>query len=487
MKLKLISLLLILISLITYGQNEANIWYFGNDGAGLNFNNGCIPTVLTNGKINGFEGCASISDNANGQFLFSTNSEWVWNRNQDTIPNSHLIKSANTITQVMIIQKPEFDSLYYIITSEIQAGLTGLGSAGYQFHLIDMKMNGGLGGVAFKDSVLYSSPVTEKITAIRHSNGTDIWLIGHQYDSNKFLLFLVTSAGINRTPVISQIGKVNGGTSSVDAIGELKASPDGSKLATVTLGQPNIELFNFDNSTGQVSNLITLNEKGAYDTIGNSSGLYGLSFSPNNSMLYVSEWYNSFLGVQGKIIQYNITSNDSATINSSRVDVFTSSNISIYSLKLAPNGKIYAGHNIDKNYIGVINFPDSDGLSCNYVDSAVFLNGKHSGWGLNNLMEYGNYCNNTDIPTISSLSDSLKIYPNPSQNQFTIEYKLPQGESKGEIIIYDIAGTEVKKVTVTNGSSKAELDNSALQSGIYFYQLITSKGATGGKKMVVIK
>jgi hypothetical protein len=83
--------------------------------------------------------------------------------------------------------------------------------------------------------------------------------------------------------------------------------------------------------------------------------------------------------------------------------------------------------------------------------------------------------------------DNIKIYPNPSQNLSTIEYTLPQGETKGEIIIYDIAGAVVKKVTVTSCSGKIELDNTALQSGTYFYQLTASNGATGAKKMVVIK
>ena len=48
--------------------------------------------------------------------------------------------------------------------------------------------------MAFKDSILYPSPVTEKLAAIRHSNGIDIWIIGHEYNSNKYLSFLVTAA-----------------------------------------------------------------------------------------------------------------------------------------------------------------------------------------------------------------------------------------------------------------------------------------------------
>lgn len=479
MKLKIIFLFFVLISQTFYGQKEANTWYFGNDGAGLSFNDSCIPIVLTDGGMNGTypatEGCTSISDKATGQFLFSTNSEWVWNRNQDTIPNSHLVTGGNTITQVMIIRKPAHDSLYYIITAEIQAGLAGLGQhLGYRFHSIDMTMNGGLGGIAFKDSILYASPVTEKITAVRHSNGIDIWLIGHQYNSNKFLSFLVTSAGINTTPVISQIGKVNGDATSVDAIGELKASPDGSKLVAVTLRHPNIELFNFNNSNGQISNLITLNEIGAYDTTGNSSSLYGLSFSANNSMLYVSEWCNPFYGVQGKIIQYNITSNDSAIINSSRVNIFTSSNLSIYSLKLAPNGKIYAGHHSTQSsggYIGAINFPDNSGLSCNYIDTAIYLNGKTSGWGLNNLMEYGNYC----LPFVG-INENRKekmvelIYPNPVQQYFNIE--LPQ-EQSFNLSVYDITGRKIYERKNSKGIVKVDCSN--FSNGIYSVQAINEK------------
>ncbi len=83
--------------------------------------------------------------------------------------------------------------------------------------------------------------------------------------------------------------------------------------------------------------------------------------------------------------------------------------------------------------------------------------------------------------------DNLKIFPNPSQNMSTIEYSLPQGVNNGEIIIYNIAGVEVKKIAITSITSKIELDNATLQSGTYFYRLITCKGLVGTKKMVVIK
>ena len=376
----------LVISLQLSAQKQANTWYFGN-GAGLDFNNGCVPSVLTDGMINGFEGCATISDKVTGQLLFYTNSENIWNRNHQFMPNGNLVQSGNTITQVLIIEKPGSDSLYYILTSEIQS----YSGHGLKFHEVDMSLNSGFGGITYKDSLLYQSPVTEKITAVRHANGTDIWIIAHEYGSQNFLAFQVSSSGINLTPVISALGKIHADAMTFDAIGEMKASPDGSRLAVVTLHQPDIELVDFDNSTGIVSNLIRLPETGGYDTIGNSSGFYGLSFSAGSSMLYASKLNMSGLGSPGLIIQYDVSSNDSATINNSRVDVFTTTSTNLYSMKLAPNRKIYVGHN-QANYIGVINFPDSAGTACNYIDNGVYLGGKTSSWGLNNLMEYGNYC-----------------------------------------------------------------------------------------------
>lgn len=475
---------MLLVSLNALAQKQANVWYFGDDGAGLDFNTECNPIVLTNGAMNGFEGCAAISDKNTGEFLFSTNSVRVWNRNQDTMPNSYLIETGWTICQVMIIQQPGSNSRYYIITSEIQAALSGFAPHGYKFHMVDMTMNGGLGGIVFKDSLLLAPPVTEKITAVQHANGTDVWLIGHKHDSDEFVSFLLTSAGINTTPVISQIGKYHGGFSSEDAIGELKASPDGTKIAVVTLSQPNIELFDFDNTTGQLSNLITLPENGAYNPpAGGISGLYGVSFSSNNKMLYVSGWVNNFLGVEGKIIQYNISSNDSAAINNSRVNIFTSTQSSFYSMRLAPNRKIYVGHHYSApsgGYLGVINEPDSTGLNCNYNDLGIYLNGKKSGWGLNSVMDYGYYCSHVVTTQKSIENEMLSIYPNPLSSSTNLTFL--EEQKNATIIISNEIGQKIE--TINFSGKKLLIETSEYKPGIYFLQVIDNKNKVANKKIV---
>jgi hypothetical protein len=345
-----------------------------------------------------------------------------------------------------------------------------------------MSLNAGLGGLTFKDSLLYPTPVTEKIIPIRHANGTDIWLVGHRYNSNQFLSFLLTSSGINTTPVISALGKVHFDNSFTDAVGEMKASPNASKLALVTLVKPNIELFDFDNSTGQVSNLITIPEAGAYDSLGNASGLYGLSFSPDNSKLYASQWLSPSAGVLAKIIQFDISSNDSALINNSRVDVFTSSTKNLYSLKLAPNRKIYVGQNQSNPYLGVINYPDSSGSSCDYTDLGIYLNGKFSSWGLNNLMEYGDYCNL--VSNNEKIEDyKLTFSPNPFSAQTLIETNTPLNNAT--LTILNSIGQTVAQIKNINGQT-VSFYRGDLASGLYFAKLTEDSKTVAITQIIIL-
>lgn len=447
-------------------QKQANIWYFGDEGAGLDFNTDCDPLVLNDGNMNGFEGCACISDPLSGELLFCTNSERVWNKNHDSIPNSFLLNGGNTITQVMIIPKPGSSTRYYIFTADAQAGLVNVPPSGYRFHMVDIAMNNGLGGMVFKDSVLFPTPVAEKLTAIPHANGTDIWIIGHGYNSNEYLSFRVTTSGVNPSPVISSLGKIHAYASG-DAMGEIKASPFGNKIASVTLGKPDIELFDFNRSTGQLSNLITLPEAGNYNpSTGGLCSLYGLSFSPNNSFLYASQWSNSNFNLTGKIIQYDISSNDSSTIQNSRVNVFTSPNISLYSLKLAPNKKIYVAHHFSgpsSGYLGVINNPDSPGLSCNYVDSAIFLNGLEGGWGLNNLMEYNYYCNKPVSLPEKEGNDWFSIYPNPANDRVNLEFH--EKNKAGIVQLSDLMDNALGSYPISG--KNMSIDLSSFPAGIY--------------------
>jgi len=79
------------------------------------------------------------------------------------------------------------------------------------------------------------------------------------------------------------------------------------------------------------------------------------------------------------------------------------------------------------------------------------------------------------------------LYPNPSNGAVTLQYELPKGEQEGELILYNMQGSEVKRYKVDNTFKDVLIDNTQLPTGTYFYQLQTNKGAVGTKKMVVIK
>jgi gliding motility-associated-like protein len=88
----------------------------------------------------------------------------------------------------------------------------------------------------------------------------------------------------------------------------------------------------------------------------------------------------------GYIYQYNISSNDSASITQSAVQLYwnqtiNSSSHSSGALQIACDNKIYVAFK-NYSYIGVINNPDSAGLSCNLVMNSVYLNGKICTYGL---------------------------------------------------------------------------------------------------------
>ncbi len=111
--------------------------------------------------------------------------------------------------------------------------------------------------------------------------------------------------------------------------------------------------------------------------------------------------------------------------------------------------------------------------------------------GLANVYSLPGTLSNVIRPTGNSTLETeqwgMNAFPNPSNQNVTIEYKLPQGENTGEIVFYDMRGIEIKRVTVDNTFNTLLVNNTGLTSGTYFYQLVTSSGASGASKMIVIQ
>ncbi len=83
MNWKVLMLLNVLLLSVTVRGQQENIWAFGQY-AGLDFNSGTPMPIKT--AINRWEGCASVCDK-NGQLLFYTEGDTIWNRNHLIMPD----------------------------------------------------------------------------------------------------------------------------------------------------------------------------------------------------------------------------------------------------------------------------------------------------------------------------------------------------------------------------------------------------------------
>ncbi|MEZ5171964.1 MAG: PKD domain-containing protein [Bacteroidia bacterium] len=342
-------------------------WYFGNQ-AGLNFSSGS-PVALTNGAMSTTEGCASISD-ASGNLMFYTNGINVWNANHIIMTNGSGLTGHNSSTQsAIIIQKPLSTNIYYVFTADADAGPNGI-----RYSEIDMALSGGLGAVTANKNILLQTPSCEKITAVRHCNNRDVWVVSHDWNSSQFRVWLVTPTGVNTTPVLSSTGSVISGITQ-SGYGQLKANPDGNKLLAGyygfggTNGVNKFELYDFNNSTGVVSTGFAL---------ATETGAYGCEFSPHGRVAYGAT-------NQGRLVQFDLCAGSNTAIQNSKV-VLGVLGPFIGSLQLGPDGKIYISRNTSS--LSVINNPNTVGMGCNFVNAAISLAGRTSSMGLPNLASF---------------------------------------------------------------------------------------------------
>lgn len=334
-------------------QKEVNIWYFGNY-CGMDFNSG-NPVVLSNSAMSAFEGTSTMSDE-NGNLLFYTNGVTVYNKLHQEMVNGEWLHGHSSTTQCLIVKQPGTAGIYYIFTQDAQAG-----DYGFQYSIVDMSLQNGLGEVTEKNVPVYA-PSTEKICAINKS-ASEIWIMTHKWNSNKFAASILDANGLNTTPVISEVGSVMNGSNS-NTIGYMKFSPDGKRLAYAAdydLGT--VEVFDFDRNTGVVSNSLILED------LFPGYGPYGIEFSPNSKRLYAANEGLTNPNVS-QVYQWNLAAGSAQDIIDSKVSMGQMDNAG--ALQLAPDGKIYLAQT-GTNYVGVINEPDSIGTACEFTQDFLDL------------------------------------------------------------------------------------------------------------------
>lgn len=368
--MKKIVYIVLLLNFTAFSQSPAGIWYFGNK-AGINFNTGTNPVSINDGQLNTFEGCATLCDES-GNLLFYSDGIKVWNRNHSIMPNGNgLLGDPSSTQSAVIVPRPNNPNIYYIFTVD-ELGKTN----GLNYSIIDLTADGGLGDVITKNVQLIT-PSLEKIAVVRHGNGINFWVISHRYNSNQFVSYEITPTGIS-APITSSVGVTITGDSQ-RTLGYLKSSPNGQYVASANSGVgSNVQLFSFNDLNGQLSLISTSSSNS--DNI----GAYGLEFSSNSQLLYVSRI--DFPTFTSQIFQYNIVSQNEAIINASKTlinqYIFDDLNDGIFcALQLAPNQKIYIARN-NSQYLAAINSPNTVGVGCQFISNAVNLAPNFAYFGL---------------------------------------------------------------------------------------------------------
>lgn len=347
-------------------QKEANVWYFGLR-AGLDFSKG-TPVPLTNGRMSTNEGCSSIADQS-GNLLFYTDGVYVWNREHHQMPNGYRLMGHRSSSQsAIIVPRPGSKTQYYIFTTDLQSQAYGL-----RYNLVDMTLDKGRGNVVEKNIYL-TSPITEKITAVYHRNQHDVWVIAHKWNSDAFVAYLVTGKGVSKKPATTRIGTVHRGKGK-GAIGCMKASPDGTRIALAIWRDFNrFEVYDFDNYNGSLSNRISLE---SYPEA------YGVEFSPDGTKLYGTT--NGLGNKEAQLWQFNLQAGSRSAINNSAILIPTTGS-KLGALQLGPDGKIYLAKE-NEEYLGVIQSPNAPGWSCRYISQGAWLGERKSKLGLPNFIQ----------------------------------------------------------------------------------------------------
>jgi len=299
--------LVISLSTVQYSQNKQDyIWHMTTDqepggkvqAFQMDFNTRPMLPSLREGDLSYDNNKAIICDD-NGKVLISSNGCAVANKLHQIMPNGDSINAGEFFDgpwtgdciygypgfqDILLLNDPGNDQGYYLIHKTRENVLNGdCRVLNLLYSYIDLTLDNGLGDVAVKNKPFTSGEcyLSSYLSAIKHSNQIDWWIINPGRIGNNYYTTLLTENGFMPTDSQS-IGTVfhliNSGSG-----GNARFSPDGKKYALFSQ-YDGLSVYDFDRSTGQLANPRNLYfEKLPYNHFTTAE------FSPNSRFLYLSD------------------------------------------------------------------------------------------------------------------------------------------------------------------------------------------------------
>lgn len=492
MKRKLITYFLFFIAQIAIAQKEDYNWIMGTGLTEpdsnyklnfINFLNDSFEVDLLY-HSNSFFGTESIISDPAGNLLCYTNGINIYNRSHAIMQNGQNFQSSNQypygypFNQVAIIL-PFPDSMgFYLMIDGTHKDITiDFVTEKLRYSTIDINGGNGLGEITEKKITIPNSSDTLNIghlSAIKHGNGRDWWLLVTKFNSNIFRRFLFSPDGIQ------SIGEQKIGETVPNSVGYSVYSPNGEWYAHYNAyGQTSnpkasVHFYRFDRCAGLLSDP-------HYKFYPGTEVYGGVAFSPNSRFLYVSKYT--------KVFQYDLESPD--ILASEKVvaeyDGFLDENgvpTRFYGLQLAPDNKIYGNiPGFNSRYLHVIDQPNLPGDSCNVVQHAIYLPAHNFGT-LPNLPFYrlyeeeGSPCDTLATTTqwvAPVVIPDIRVWPVPAAD---VLYFSAQGDWSEplDLVLYDALGRLALSLDALQVAPYAQIDLSMLPPGAYFFALRRQDG-----------
>ena len=379
----------------------------------------------------------------------------------------------------------------------------------YAFHLrIDYAFDSRIGGIGtdkllmskiikakgkykvnFRDyTLLYyqrdSAFMDGQLTACRHANGRDWWIIMPKLFENAYHILLFTPYGIEK-----KVQKIGAFRILAESGGGMAVfSPDGQKYIEYG-GLSGAKIYDFNRCSGELSNYRNI------DSNPNGQTFAGCVVSSNSRFLYLA--YRSTLS------QFDLWSDSIQStkyifkVDSTVVD--TTQGLPLYTLfwtcQLGADGKIYIASTGGRKYMHVIDKPDLKGAACELKQNGITLP-VYITWAIPFFPNFrlgplkGSPCDTLSTTPMQEINKirQLSIYPNPAQELIKVDMTLDDyGElEKCQLRVVDIVGKVHQTHPLSNYASIKEISVANLANGLYFVQLVDKQGFLIANSKVVV-
>jgi len=313
---------------------------------------------------------ATISDK-NGQLLAYTDGCRVINRNHQVMLNGDTLNPGEIFDifcgetsyplwqPTIFLPKPGSDSLYYLF--HLRCANWDWNPINLMYTIIDAFGDGGNGAVVTKNNAVLSDSLFlgNYVTATRHANGRDWWIVTPRIYSNNIHVALLSPEGVEYRGM-QDFDSLQLGIDSAFCCSRTAFSADGNKYFRNS--PKSLLMFDFDRCTGLLSNPLRLD----WDSL--PFGGAGVAVSPNSHFLYLTSG--------GTVQQYDLRVPDLAA-SMQVVAVYDGTlapePATFFQMMPGPDGKIYINSTSDNKILHVIHSPNELGLACKVEQHAIRL------------------------------------------------------------------------------------------------------------------